>query len=225
MRQRIEAITLDRAEGLGDALADVLAAVKGDDAAAPGNKIDQALEGSLYRRQDRRRCRRDRTRRASGWRVGKVVQELRPLVEEGGVVLVAFEDERSGGSNHEAGAEVLRHAADEKRWRERRICCARRPRRSRPACWSSWSCRAFRRRPATRARAETRRAESTPSSRTECGYRARTPARRCRARWRCRRRRGRAADRDCSRRTARGWGSSARQAGRSSADRLRYRSR
>ena len=46
--------------------------------------------------------------------VGKVVEELGTLVEEGGVVLVAFEDEGAGGRvDVEAGAEVFGYAADE----------------------------------------------------------------------------------------------------------------
>ena len=46
-------------------------------------------------------------------RVGKVVQKLRPLVEEGRVVFVAFEDEGARGTKLKAGAEVLRDAADQ----------------------------------------------------------------------------------------------------------------
>ncbi len=40
------------------------------------------------------------------------------FVEEGGVVLVAFEDEWLASRTLEAGAEILRDAADEKGWRE-----------------------------------------------------------------------------------------------------------
>ena len=54
-------------------------------------------------------------------RIGKVVQELRTLVEEGRVVLVALDDERARGAQLKAGAEVLRHAADQERRLERRI--------------------------------------------------------------------------------------------------------
>ena len=45
--------------------------------------------------------------------VGKVVQELRSLVEEGGVVLVAFEDEVLALAEVKAGAEIFGDAADE----------------------------------------------------------------------------------------------------------------
>ena len=54
-------------------------------------------------------------------RVGKVVQELRAFVEEGGVVLVAFDDEGARGAQLKAGAEVFRDAADEEGWLERGI--------------------------------------------------------------------------------------------------------
>jgi hypothetical protein len=51
-------------------------------------------------------------------RVGKVVHELRALVEEGGVVLVAFDDEGASVAEAETGSEVLCDASDEKRRRE-----------------------------------------------------------------------------------------------------------
>ncbi len=54
-------------------------------------------------------------------RVGKVVEKLWALVEEGRVVLVALNDEGARGAQLEAGAEVLRHAADEERRLERGI--------------------------------------------------------------------------------------------------------
>ena len=54
-------------------------------------------------------------------RVGKVVEELGAFVEEGGVVLVAFNDEGARGAELKAGAEVLCDAADEERGLERGI--------------------------------------------------------------------------------------------------------
>ena len=54
-------------------------------------------------------------------RVRKVVEELRALVEEGGVVLVAFDDEGARGAQLKAGAEVFRDAADEERRLKRGI--------------------------------------------------------------------------------------------------------
>jgi hypothetical protein len=51
--------------------------------------------------------------------VGEVVEELGALVEEGGVVLVAFEDEGAGGAELEAGAEVFGYATDEEGWVKR----------------------------------------------------------------------------------------------------------
>ena len=57
--------------------------------------------------------------------VGKVVEELGALVEEGGVVLVAFEDEGAGvGVDAEAGAEVFGYASDQEGGGEVRVSSA-----------------------------------------------------------------------------------------------------
>ena len=109
-----EAVALYVAEGAGAAVGDVGVAVVGDEAAAFGDEVDHALEGGLdgfevgvdvgvielYVGED------------GG--VGKVVEELGAFVEEGGVVLVAFEEEGAGGGvDVEAGAEVFGYATDE----------------------------------------------------------------------------------------------------------------
>ena len=47
--------------------------------------------------------------------IGKVVQELRALIEEGGVVLVAFEDEMLALPQLKAAAEIFRNAANQER--------------------------------------------------------------------------------------------------------------
>ena len=44
------------------------------------------------------------------------MQELRALIEERGVVFVAFQDELSSGSQGEGAAEILRDPADQKSW-------------------------------------------------------------------------------------------------------------
>ena len=54
-------------------------------------------------------------------RVGKVVEEFWALIEEGSIVLVAFDDESARGPEMKAGAEVLRYASDEEGRLERRI--------------------------------------------------------------------------------------------------------
>ena len=45
--------------------------------------------------------------------VGKIVQEFRTFVEEGGVVLVAFEDEMLASSQLKAAAEVFGDPANQ----------------------------------------------------------------------------------------------------------------
>ncbi len=112
-----KAVALDLAEGTGRALGNVLACIERHETAAARYEIHHALECSLH-----------------GFEVGvdvgvveldvcqdcgirKVVQELWALVEEGGVVLVAFENERPRAVLHmEAAAEVFCDATDEKRW-------------------------------------------------------------------------------------------------------------
>ncbi len=49
-------------------------------------------------------------------RVGKVMQELRSLVEESGVVLVAFKNEVFSLTEMKAGAKVFGDSSDQKRW-------------------------------------------------------------------------------------------------------------
>ena len=81
--------------------------------AAARNQIHQALEGGLDRVEifvDVGVIEFDRGQNDG---VGKIVQELRALVEEGGVVFVAFEDEMLAVAEMKARAEILRDAADQ----------------------------------------------------------------------------------------------------------------
>jgi hypothetical protein len=48
------------------------------------------------------------------------MQKLWPFVEEGRIVLIAFEQKGARGAQLIAGAKVFRHSADEKRWLEAR---------------------------------------------------------------------------------------------------------
>src|SRR5579859_4599016 len=97
-----EAVTLDAAESVGNALGDVFAAVIGDDEAAAGNEIDEALEGGLHGVEVGVDVGVIKFDVGENERVRKVVQELGSLVEEGGVVLVAFNNEGAGGAELEA---------------------------------------------------------------------------------------------------------------------------
>ncbi len=88
-----EAIPLDAAECLLHALGDVCTAIECDDAPAPRHQIHEPLEGGLYRVEIRVDVRMIEFDVGQDERIGKVVQELRPLVKKCRVVFVAFEDE------------------------------------------------------------------------------------------------------------------------------------
>ena len=114
-----ESVAFDGAEGAADAFGDVGAAVVGDDEAAARNEIDETLEGGLDGFEIGVDVGVVELDVSEDERVRKVVEELGALVEEGGVVLVAFDDEGARGAELEAGAEVFSDAADEKRGLER----------------------------------------------------------------------------------------------------------
>ncbi len=121
----IEAVALYFAEGFGAALGDVVAAVEGDEAASLGDEVDHALEGGLHGREVGVDVGVVELDVSEDGDVGKVVEELGPLVEEGGVVLVAFEDEGARALvDAEAGAEVFGDASDEEGRREREMGAA-----------------------------------------------------------------------------------------------------
>ena len=94
-----EAIALDAAEGVADALGHVFAAVVGDDEAAARNQIDEALEGGFHGVEIGVDVSVVELDVGEDERVGKVVEEFGAFVEEGGVVLVAFDDEGRVGRN------------------------------------------------------------------------------------------------------------------------------
>ena len=88
--------------------------VEGDDASAAWDQIHQALERGFYRIEIFVDVGVIEFDRGENDRVGKVVKELRSLVEESGVVFVAFEDEVLACSKLKAGAEIFGDAADQK---------------------------------------------------------------------------------------------------------------
>ncbi len=116
-----KAVALDAAEGAADAFGHVRAAVVGDDEAAARNQIDEALEGGLHGFEVGVDVGVVEFDVGEDERVRKVVEELGAFVEEGGVVLVALDDEGARGAELKAGAEVFRDAADEERGLERGI--------------------------------------------------------------------------------------------------------
>ena len=118
---RCKAITLDTAQCAGHALRHVGAAVVGHNRAAPRHQVHQPIEGRLDRCQVHVNVGVVKLDVGQDQRVGKVMQELGAFVEEGGVVLIALDDEGARGPQLKTRAEVLCHAADEERRLQRRI--------------------------------------------------------------------------------------------------------
>src|SRR5215469_16898164 len=117
----LEAVAFDTAEGFADAFGHIVAAIEGDEQAAARHEIDEALEGSLDGAEVCVDVGVVELNVSEDQRVREVVQELRTLVEEGGVVLVALDDEGPRGAELKAGSEVLSYAADEEGRLERDI--------------------------------------------------------------------------------------------------------
>src|SRR3979411_855254 len=108
-------ISLHRTKGAGKATLDALAGVEGDDASATRHQIHQSLESRFYSVEIFIDIGVIKFNRSQDYRVGKVMQELRPLVEESRVVLIAFADELFALSQLKTAAKVFRHSADQER--------------------------------------------------------------------------------------------------------------
>ena len=91
-------------------------AVESDDPSAARNQIHEALERGLDGIEIFVDIGMIELDGGEDDRVGKVMQELRSLVEESGVVLVAFQNEMFSLSEMKAGAKVFCDSADQKRW-------------------------------------------------------------------------------------------------------------
>ena len=87
-----EAVALHAAEGARHAFGHIGAAVVGHDEAAARNQVHEPLECGLHRFEIGVDVGVIELHVGEDQRVGKVVQELRSLVEEGRVVLVAFDE-------------------------------------------------------------------------------------------------------------------------------------
>src|SRR5260370_39458336 len=114
MQTNNKPIPLHRTKRLHTTPADILAPVKSYNASPPWNKIDQAFEGSLHSRKIGINIGMIELNMRKDQGVGKVVQELGPLVEERSIVLIPFEQKRPGRPHHETSPEVLRHASNQK---------------------------------------------------------------------------------------------------------------
>ncbi len=116
-----KAVALDAAKRVRDAFGDVGVAIVGHDQPAPRHQIHQTFEGSLNRFEVGINIGVVELDVGKNQPIGKVMQELGSLIEEGGVVLVAFEDEGARGAQLKAGAKILSDAADQERRIERRV--------------------------------------------------------------------------------------------------------
>ena len=83
--------------------------------APPRHQIYQPLERRLHRIEVAVNIGVIELHVRQNQRVGKVVHELRTLVEEGRIVLVALQNEGLPLAKLKTGAEILRDAADQKR--------------------------------------------------------------------------------------------------------------
>jgi hypothetical protein len=116
------AVTLDRAESFGETAIETWTsgsvadgAVEGDDSAAAGNEVDQALEGGFNGIEIFVDIGVIEFDSGEDDGVRKIMKKFRTFVEEGSVVFVAFEDEMLTRAEMETGSEVFSDASDEKR--------------------------------------------------------------------------------------------------------------
>jgi len=92
-----ESVTLDAAQRVLHAFAHVRVAVKGHNQAPARHQVHQPLEGRLHCFQIRVNVGVVELHVGQNQRVGKIMQELRSLVEEGRIVFVALHDEGARG--------------------------------------------------------------------------------------------------------------------------------
>src|SRR5882762_6323228 len=109
-------ITLHRAECFRDAPGNALAGIERDDPASPWYQVHEPLERRLDRIQILVDISVIEFHRGQDDRIGEIVEEFRPLVEERGVVLVPFKDEVFPLPKREARPEIFSNSADQKRW-------------------------------------------------------------------------------------------------------------
>src|SRR5581483_2194129 len=89
--------------------------VERNDAAAARHKVHQALECGLYRVKVFVNVGVVELHGGKNHRIGKIVQELGPFVEERRIVFVAFQDEVFALAERKTAPEILGNASDEER--------------------------------------------------------------------------------------------------------------
>src|SRR3974390_31153 len=109
-----EPIPLHAAKSARSAIVHVGVAVPRYEQAALRNEVDQPLEGGLHFVEVLVNIGVIELDRGEDDGIRKIVEKLWPLVEEGGIVFVALDDEYPDNSQGERTAEVFRYPADEK---------------------------------------------------------------------------------------------------------------
>ena len=99
---------------MGDTVVDINVTIPGNQHAAPGNQIYQALECGLHLIEIAIDVGMVELDGCKDQAVGKIVQKLGSLIKEGGVVFVAFEDELWPAAELKRAAKVFRNPADKK---------------------------------------------------------------------------------------------------------------
>src|SRR5580704_578403 len=112
---RAGAVALHRAKGASETAIKALAPIEGDDAAAARDEIHQPLKGRFHGVEVFVNICVIKFDRSQNDGVGKIMQKLWALVEESGVILIAFEDEVFALSQLKAAAKVFRDAANQER--------------------------------------------------------------------------------------------------------------
>src|SRR3984885_7230673 len=100
MRLFTESIPLHRTKRPRNAFANVLASIEGNDASAPRNQIYKPFERSLYGRKVSVDIGVIKLHMRQNRRIGKVVQELRSLIEERCIVLITLQQKRPCWPHH-----------------------------------------------------------------------------------------------------------------------------
>ncbi len=116
-----EPVALDGTKCAGNTFIHVGAAVEGNHPATARDQVDQPAEGGLHRSEIVVDIGVIELHVGKDQGIGKVVHELRPFIEEGGIVLIALEDEWLALAHAKAGAKIFRDAADQERWRDLRL--------------------------------------------------------------------------------------------------------
>ena len=108
-----KSIALDPAEGAAHALVHVGMTIPCDQPPTVWDKVHQTLERNLHLLEAVVDVGVVEFHRSENSSVREIVQELRPFIEEGGVVFIAFQDELVSHAQRKRAAKVLGNSADQ----------------------------------------------------------------------------------------------------------------